>query len=122
MSLAESWRKAVRRELEVAVALRHGLHQEPRLAGDESDTAERVTGAIGAGPGRVVAGTGRLVQLTGEGLAGAVVLRTELDGLPVTERTTMPWASRNATMHACVPGVPMEEFIAVCRAADHVSL
>jgi amidohydrolase len=122
MSLAESWRKAVRRELEVAVALRHGLHQEPRLAGDESDTAERVTAAIGAGPGRVVAGTGRLVQLTGEGLPGAVVLRTELDGLPVTERTTVAWASRNGAMHACGHDVHIAALVAVCRAAAHVSL
>jgi amidohydrolase len=122
MSLAESWRAAVRRELEVAVALRHGLHQEPRVAGDESDTAERVTTAIGAGPGQVVADTGRLVRLTGEGLRGAVVLRTELDGLPVAERTAVPWASRNGAMHACGHDVHMAALVAVCRAAAHVTL
>jgi amidohydrolase len=122
MSLAESWRDAVRRELDVAVALRHELHQEPRVSGDESDTADRISTTIGAGPGRVVAGTGRLIELTGADLSGAVVLRTELDGLPVTERTTAPWASRNGAMHACGHDVHMAALVAVCRAAAHVQL
>ena len=122
MPLAETWREAVRRELDVAVALRHELHQEPRVSGDESDTAERITTTIGAGPGRVVAGTGRLVELSGEDLSRAVVLRTELDGLPVTERTTAPWASRNGAMHACGHDVHMAALVAVCRAAAHVRL
>ena len=122
MSFAEAWRDAVRHELDAAVTLRHELHQWPHVAGDETDTAQRVSTAIGRGPGRTVAGTGRIVQVAGTGSRGAVVLRTELDGLPVTERTGVPWASRTAAMHACGHDVHMAAVVAVARAAAHVSL
>lgn len=121
MSLSEQWRAAVRRELDVAVALRHELHAAPRLSGDETDTADRVASAIGRGPGRVVAGTGRLIPVAGDG-AGAVAMRTELDALPILERTGSPWAARNAAMHACGHDVHMAALVAVARAAAHVNL
>lgn len=121
MSLSDQWRAAVRRELGVAVELRHRLHEHPRVSGDETDTADRLTEAIGRGPGRVVAGTGRLVRVAGEG-AGAVVLRSELDGLPVDEQTGAAWASTNGRMHACGHDVHMAALVAVARAAAHVEL
>ncbi len=122
MSLAEEWRLAVRHELPAAARLRHEVHRDPRVAGDETDTADRIVAAIGRGPGRVVAGTGRLVQVAGEGTRGAVVLRTELDGLPVLERTGVPWASTNGAMHACGHDVHMAALVAVTRAAAHLRL
>src|SRR3954454_16738226 len=111
MSLAEAWRDAVRRELEGAVALRHELHRSPRVSGDESDTAERVTAAIGRGPGRTVARTGRLLQGGGGPGSGAVGLRTELDGLPVRERTGVSWAAESGAMHACGHDVHMAALV-----------
>jgi amidohydrolase len=122
MSLAERWRAAVRRELDVAVALRHELHAAPRLSGDETDTADLVTAAIGRGPGRIVAGTGRLVEVAGGDGPGAVALRSELDALPVLERTEAPWASRTGAMHACGHDVHMAALVAVARAAAQVDL
>ncbi|MDX6326549.1 MAG: hypothetical protein QOK15_2903 [Nocardioidaceae bacterium] len=122
MSLAECWRIAVRDQLEAAVALRHELHRSPRVAGDESETAARVAAAIGRGPGRTVAGTGRLVQVSGDSTAGAIALRTELDGIPVREATTVPWAAGTGTMHACGHDVHMAALVAVCRAAGKLSL
>jgi amidohydrolase len=122
MSLAETWREAVRRELEAAVALRHELHRSPHLAGEESETAELVATAIGRGAGRTVAGTGRLVQVSGDSAAGAVALRAELDGLPVLERTPVAWASGTGTMHACGHDVHMAALVAVCRAAADLRL
>jgi amidohydrolase len=121
MSLAEAWRAAVRRELGVAVALRHELHGTPQLSGAETETAERVSAAIGHGPGRVVAGTGRLIEVAGRG-PGAVALRTELDALPVRERTDVSWASPSGVMHACGHDVHMAAVVAVARAAAAVQL
>lgn len=121
MSLSEQWRTAVRRELDAAVALRHELHAAPRLSGDETDTADLVAAAIGRGPGRVVADTGRLIPVVG-GSGGAVAMRTELDALPILERTGAPWASRTATMHACGHDVHMAALVAVARAAAHLDL
>jgi amidohydrolase len=122
MSLVDAWREGVRRELGVAVALRHEVHERPQLSGHESDTADRVTAAIGRGPGRSVARTGRLVEVTGGPGPGAVALRTELDGLPLVERTEAPWASRNGLMHACGHDVHMAAVVAVARAAASLEL
>ncbi len=124
MSLLDAWRDACRREIPDAVELRHELHQEPRVAGDESDTAERVADAIGAGPGRVVARTGRLVTVAGRPGAGtpAVAMRTELDGLPVRERTSAPWAATTGLMHACGHDVHMAALVAACRSAREIDL
>jgi amidohydrolase len=122
MSLVDAWREGVRRELGVAVALRHEVHERPQLSGHESDTADRVTAAIGRGPGRSVARTGRLVEVAGGPGPGAVALRTELDGLPLVERTEAPWASRNGLMHACGHDVHMAAVVAVARAAASLEL
>ncbi|MEP7090885.1 MAG: amidohydrolase [Nocardioidaceae bacterium] len=123
MSLAEAWRSAVRRELDAAVELRHELHQHPRIGGDEADTARRVTEAIGLGAGRTIAGTGRLLPVAaGRSGRGAVLLRTELDGLPIAELTGVPWASPSGAMHPCGHDVHMAGLVAVARAAAHVDL
>ena len=124
MSLADAWHEACRREIPDAVALRRELHQEPRVSGDESDTAERVADAIGAGPGRVLARTGRLVDVVGEPGARrvAVAMRTELDALPVRESTGVPWASGNGSMHACGHDVHMAALVAACRSARQLDL
>jgi amidohydrolase len=121
VSLAERWRDAVRTELAAAVELRHRLHSEPRLSGAERDTAEAVAAAIGCGPGRTVAGTGRLVEVTA-GPGSPVVLRTELDALPVEERTGVGWSSRSRAMHACGHDVHMAALVAVCRAGRGLDL
>ena len=126
MSLAETWRAAVRQELGAAVLLRHQLHERPHVSGDERETADLLTEAIGRGSGRVVARTGRLVDVAdaagGRRGARAVALRTELDALPVHERTGVPWASSSGVMHACGHDVHMAALVAVARAAAHVPL
>lgn len=123
MSLLAAWCEACRHELPAAVALRHELHQEPRVSGDESDTADRVAEAINAGPGRVLARTGRLITVVaGSTDRPAVAIRTELDGLPVRERTGAPWASANGAMHACGHDVHMAALVATCRAARNLDL
>ncbi len=121
MTLAERWRDAVRRELDVAVALRHALHASPRVSGDEVDTARLVVEALGCGEGRAVAGTGRIVEVA-PGDGPVVMMRTELDALPVAERTGAPWASTNGAMHACGHDVHMAALTAVCRAARGLDL
>jgi amidohydrolase len=121
MGLVDRWRTAVRRELDAAVELRHVLHANPELSGEEERTAARLEEAIDAGPGRTVAGTGRLIPITG-GSGRPVLLRTELDALPIRERTGVPWASGNGSMHACGHDVHMAALVAVCRAARGLAL
>ena len=123
MNLLESWRALLAPQLAEAVDLRHRLHAEPRVSGDEADTAQLLTAALGDVESVPVARTGRLVNVsTGAGAARAVALRTELDALPVAESTSAPWRSLNGAMHACGHDVHMAALVAVCRAARSLDL
>jgi len=107
-------------ELPAAIELRHRLHAQPRLSGDESDTANAMVEALPDGQVEVLAETGRWVSFGGSG--PAIGLRTELDALPVVERTGVPWSATGSLMHACGHDVHMAALVAVCRAAARITL
>lgn len=119
--LVARWRDAVALELESATELRHALHADPRVSGEEADTAATVADAIGYGGGEVVAGTGRLIEIGGP-VPTTVALRAELDALPITERSAVPWRSANDAMHACGHDVHLAALTAVVRASRRVQL
>ena len=110
---------AVAEELPAAVELRHRLHADPRLSGDEQDTADAVVAALGLGEGRRVADTGRVVRVV-DGPGPAVALRAELDGLAVDEATGVPWTSTGGVMHACGHDAHLAGMVAVARAVARV--
>jgi amidohydrolase len=88
------------RHLDVAVELRHRLHADPRVSGQERDTAAAVVTALrGEAAAHSVAG-GALLRV-GSGAGPVVALRAEMDGLPVQEQTDVAWRSTNGAMHAC---------------------
>ncbi|MDO5620405.1 MAG: amidohydrolase [Paracoccus sp. (in: a-proteobacteria)] len=76
-------------------ALRHALHRVPELSGRESATAATIAEALRAlSPDRLITGLG------GHGVAAqfgcgepSVMLRAELDALPITETGTPDWRS-----------------------------
>jgi amidohydrolase len=110
---------AVAEELPAAVELRHRLHADPRLSGDEQDTADAVVAALGLGEGRPVADTGRVVRVV-DGPGPAVALRAELDGLAVDEATGAPWTSTGGVMHACGHDAHLAGMVALARAVARV--
>jgi len=86
------------------VALRRELHRHPELADEERWTAERLSrelDEVGL-PWRSVGGTG-LVARFDTGVPGPVLLmRADMDALPVHETAEVPFASENpGCMHAC---------------------
>ncbi|UCF41269.1 MAG: amidohydrolase [Gemmatimonadota bacterium] len=86
------------------VEIRRDLHRYPELAFEERRTAERVGAALDALgiPHRPVAGTGVVADLPGPAGVSVVALRADLDALPVTEETGLPFASvHDGVMHAC---------------------
>jgi amidohydrolase len=92
--------------LRPALELYLDLHAHPEPSGAEARTAERFAEALRAAgctvtPG--VGGHGVVGVLHGASRSGPVVLlRAELDALPVTENTGLPYASRvPGMMHAC---------------------
>ena len=110
---------ALAEELPAAVELRHALHADPRISGDEADTAAAVVAALGLGEGRGVAGTGRLVRVT-DGPGRSVALRAELDGLGVRELTGVPWGTTGDVMHTCAHDTHLAGLVALARAVTRV--
>jgi amidohydrolase len=119
-ALATDLSGGLRSEIDAAIALRHELHADAEPSGAEYRTAARVAEALGSPDAQVVAGTGRLVRIGGPG--PCVAVRAELDALPITEETGVPWASRTGAMHACGHDVHLAALTAFCRAAREVDL
>ncbi|WP_347350897.1 M20 family metallopeptidase [Intrasporangium sp.] len=93
------------------VALRHELHQDPEIGLVLPRTQAKVLAALDGLPLEVSTGT-RTTSVTavlrGTGSSGspdstpAVLLRGDMDALPVTERAEVPYRSRvEGAMHAC---------------------
>jgi amidohydrolase len=118
--LADNWRAALADELPGAVRLRHELHAEPEVSGEEERTAARVAAALDAG-GLVaqerVALTGRVLRI-GPAQGPAVLVRAELDALPIVERTGAAFAAMNGAMHACGHDVHLAALVALARSAQ----
>lgn len=88
------------------VRLRRTIHEDPELSFHEERTASRLEEALraaGVSDVRRVAKTGVLARVPGRvKRAPTIALRGDIDALPITEATGLPFASRNAgVMHAC---------------------
>jgi amidohydrolase len=87
------------------------LHQEPELSLHEERTREKVVGALKELniPYRTFDDVAGVVGLIGADRPGPVVaLRADMDGLPITERTGLPFESKfPGRMHACGHDVHM---------------
>jgi amidohydrolase len=107
----EAWTPAARGVLPAMRAWRIALHQEPELSLREHKTREKIVGALRelGIPFRTFEGFPGVVGLVGDGRPGPVVaLRADMDALPVTERTDLPFRSRTpGVMHACGHDVHM---------------
>ncbi|MEU8517334.1 M20 family metallopeptidase [Kitasatospora sp. NPDC048722] len=86
------------------VRLRHDLHRFPELGLTLPRTQERVLQALDRLPLEVTTGTALssvTAVLRGGRPGPTVLLRADMDGLPVTEKAPVPFASDNGAMHAC---------------------
>lgn len=84
-------------QLAYLVALRHELHQTPELSGEEVQTADRMAAELTAlGADRIwrgLGGHGVAAEFTGHENGPTVLLRCELDGLPIREISDLPYQS-----------------------------
>ncbi|MDD3822535.1 MAG: amidohydrolase [Sphaerochaetaceae bacterium] len=89
---------------EELIRLRREFHRYPELGFAEFRTQSIVMeylGELGLDP-KPIGGTGVVATLSGCEGGRTVMLRADMDGLPVTERTGLPYASCNeGLMHAC---------------------
>ena len=88
------------------VALREEIHRHPELAFEERETSQRLYEALGQlRPAALerIADTGVVARFRGRDRSAPVVaVRGDIDALPITEATGLPFASqRPGVMHAC---------------------
>ncbi|MFI5890797.1 M20 family metallopeptidase [Actinoplanes sp. NPDC051513] len=87
------------------IDLRHALHREPELGLETPLTQAKVLAALDGLPLEIVTGkalTSVTAVLRGGRPGPAVLLRGDMDALPVQEETDLPYASRQpGRMHAC---------------------
>jgi len=120
----EQW---VRRNMDELVAFYQQLHANPELSFCEQETAKRIAQEwtdIGAEATTGVGGHG-VVGLLRNGDGPTVMLRTDLDALPITEQTGLPCAStvtvenesgvEVGVMHACGHDAHMTNVVGVAR-------
>ena len=87
------------------IELRHAIHAEPEIGLDLPMTQRKVLRALDGLPLDISCGralTSVTAVLRGGRPGKTVLLRGDMDALPVTERTGVPYASRQpGAMHAC---------------------
>ncbi|MGA8153752.1 MAG: amidohydrolase [Terriglobales bacterium] len=114
-----------------AYALYLDLHQSPELSGHETQTAAKLASHLrdlGYEVTEHVGGTG-VVAVLKNGAGPTIMLRTELDALPVEEKTGLPYASKVRTkddsgrdvhvMHACGHDLHMSALVATAAIMAH---
>lgn len=88
------------------IEIRRHIHSHPELSGEEYQTAAFVAGVLSANGVHVQEGIGKTgvvgeVQGTSSD-SRLLAIRTDMDALPIQERTNLEYASRKAgIMHAC---------------------
>lgn len=104
-----NWLKEAEQIEQEIIGLRRDIHRHPELGNEEFRTAGLIDGYLGelGIECRRVLDTGVIGVLRGRGAAGnapgkTVAFRADMDALPVTEETGLPYASENpGVMHAC---------------------
>lgn len=98
-------REAAARLLPVIIALRREIHAHPELSFEEKNTSARVQKfltdhQISFTPGW--AGHGVVASIKGEEDGPTIMLRADMDALPIQEANEVPYKSNHAgIMHAC---------------------
>ena len=86
-------------------SIRREIHEHPELSFREERTSALLSSLLEEAGiyNRKVARTGILARIDGNDSPSddVVVLRADMDALPICEKTPVPFASRNGAMHAC---------------------
>ncbi|GAB4525818.1 MAG: M20 family metallopeptidase [Amphiplicatus sp.] len=127
-SAQESLRAAIKADYRANLAdLFVHFHQNPELSHREFKTAERLAAEFEALGYRVTTGVGGTggVAVMENGAGPTVMLRADMDGLPVQERSGLPYASKarqvdingieKPVMHACGHDVHVTALVGAAR-------
>jgi hippurate hydrolase len=135
LAATASAQTASSKEIEAVYPAAHDLyidlHQNPELSSHETQTASKLAARLrdlGYEVTEGVGGTG-VVAILKDGAGPTVMLRTELDALPVEEKTGLPYASKAhakddggrdvPVMHACGHDVHIAALVATAAIMAH---
>ena len=127
LTSAPPLREEIRRDLPSLIDLYRELHAHPELSLQETRSAERMAAEarrLGFTVTTGVGGTG-VVAVLENGPGPVVMLRADMDALPVEEQTGLPYASRvrgtthtgveSPVMHACAHDTHMTAWVGAAR-------
>jgi hippurate hydrolase len=124
---ADELRDAVAADLPALVELYKDLHANPELSFQEVETAKKLAARARAMGFEVTEGVGKtgVVAVMTNGDGPTVMLRADMDGLPVIEQTGLPYASKRravpqtgietGVMHACGHDTHMAAWIGTAQ-------
>jgi hippurate hydrolase len=124
---ADELRDAVAADLPELVKLYEDLHANPELSFQEVETAAKLADRARALGFEVTEGVGKtgVVAVMRNGAGPTVMLRADMDGLPVIEQTGLPYASKRravpatgietGVMHACGHDTHMAAWIGTAQ-------
>lgn len=132
----DPWKASIEREKPSLEKLYRELHQNPELSYHEEATAARIAQELTSAGFTVTTGFGKytdverpchgVVGILKNGEGPAILVRTDLDSLPVVEKTGLEYASRVkvkndagvevGAMHACGHDMHMTAFVGAARA------
>lgn len=115
---AQEIRADVARDLPSLMTIYRDLHANPELSGQEKRSAGILAAEAKKAGFEVTSGVGGtgVVAVLKNGPGPVVMLRADMDALPVPEQTGLPFASKNAgVMHACGHDTHMSAWIGTAR-------
>jgi hippurate hydrolase len=124
---ADELRDAVTADLPALVELYKDLHANPELSFQEVETAKKLAARARTMGFEVTEGVGKtgVVAVMRNGDGPTVMLRADMDGLPVIEQTGLPYASKRravpqtgietGVMHACGHDTHMAAWIGTAQ-------
>lgn len=124
---ADSLTTAVKADLPGLITIYRDLHANPELSFEEKRTAGVLAGEARKLGFEVTTGVGKtgVVAVMKNGPGPVLLLRTDMDGLPVAEATGLPYASKvkgrtregaeTSVMHACGHDIHMTAWIGTAR-------
>ncbi|MFG1922973.1 M20 family metallopeptidase [Cryptosporangium sp. NPDC048952] len=99
------------------VALRRALHAEPEVGLNLPATQAKVLAALEGLGLEITTGRGlsSVTAVLRGGPGPVVLLRSDMDGLPIVEATGLPFAAENGAMHACGHDLHMAGLVGAAR-------